>query len=377
MLALEGIRVLDMSRLLPGPYCTMLLADFGAEVIKIEEPGKGDYSRSFPPFLQDFGYWHLQLNRNKKSVTLDLKSESGKQAFLELVKTADVVVESYRPGVLKKLGVDYAAASRVNPKIIYCSLTGYGSKGPLAKQADHDIGYVSLAGITAMSGEAGGKPAIPGVLMADMNAALAAGMSIMIALRHAQATGEGQEIDISLYNVAMTLMPGAASLYFGSGFVAQRGNNWLTGANANYNIYETKDHRYLSVGCLEKKFWRNLCLALSREDMIDLVDDSAKHPYLMQQLQQEFAKRTLQEWTELLAGRDTCVTPVLDFAEAVEAEQTKANEMVLTVHDEELGEYRQLGFAMKLSKTPASLRSRAPRLGEHNEELLQGLSTEK
>ena len=377
MLALEGIRVLDMSRLLPGPYCTMLLADFGAEVIKIEEPGKGDYSRSFPPFLQDFGYWHLQLNRNKKSVTLDLKSESGKQAFLELVKTADVVVESYRPGVLKKLGVDYAAASRVNPKIIYCSLTGYVSKGPLATQADPAIGYVSLAGITAMSGEAGGKPAIPGVLMADMNAALAAGMSIMIALRHAQATGEGQEIDISLYNVAMTLMPGAASLYFGSGFVAQRGNNWLTGANANYNIYETKDHRYLSVGCLEKKFWRNLCLALSREDMIDLVDDSAKHPYLMQQLQQEFAKRTLQEWTELLAGRDTCVTPVLDFAEAVEAEQTKANEMVLTVHDEELGEYRQLGFAMKLSKTPASLRSRAPRLGEHNEELLQGLSTEK
>ncbi|MDO4921382.1 MAG: CaiB/BaiF CoA-transferase family protein [Phascolarctobacterium sp.] len=377
MLALEGIRVLDMSRLLPGPYCTMLLADFGAEVIKIEEPGKGDYSRSFPPFLKDFGYWHLQLNRNKKSVTLDLKSETGKQAFLELVKTADVVVESYRPGVLQKLGVDYAAASKVNPKIIYCSLTGYGKKGPLAKQADHDIGYVSLAGITAMSGEPGGKPAIPGVLMADMNAALAAGMSIMIALRHAQATGEGQEIDISLYNVAMTLMPGAASLYFGSGFVAQRGNNWLTGANANYNIYETKDRRYLAVGCLEKKFWRNLCLALEREDMVDLVDDNAKHPYLMQQLRQEFAKRTLREWTELLAGRDTCVTPVLDFAEAVAAEQTKANEMVLTVQDEELGEYRQLGFAMKLSKTPASLRKRAPRLGEDTEAILNFLPKNK
>lgn len=373
MLALEGIRVLDMSRLLPGPYCTMLLADFGAEVIKIEEPGRGDYSRSFPPFLKDFGYWHLQLNRNKKSVTLDLKSEAGKHAFLELAKTADVVVESYRPGVLQKLGVDYAAASKVNPKIIYCSLTGYGSKGPLAKQADHDIGYVSLAGITAMSGEAEGKPAIPGVLMADMNAALAAGMSIMIALRHAQATGEGQEIDISLYNVAMTLMPGAASLYFGSGVVAQRGNNWLTGANANYNIYETKDHRYLSVGCLEKKFWRNLCSVLEREDMVDLVDDNTKHPYLMQQLQQEFAKRTLEEWSQLLAGQDTCVTPVLDFAEAVAAEQTKANEMVLTVKDEELGEYRQLGFAMKLSKTPASLRKRAPRLGEDNEEILNGL----
>ena len=176
MQALEGIRVLDLSRLLPGPYCTMLLADFGAEVIKIEEPERGDYARSFPPFLKDFGYWHLQLNRNKKSVVLDLKSEAGRKAFLSLVKTADVVVESYRPGVLTKLGIDYAAAKAVNPRIIYCSLTGYGKKGPLAKQADHDIGYVSLAGITAMSGEAQGKPAIPGVLMADMNASMAAGI---------------------------------------------------------------------------------------------------------------------------------------------------------------------------------------------------------
>ena len=374
MLALEGIRVLDLSRLLPGPYCTMLLADFGAEVIKIEEPKLGDYSRTFPPFLKDFGYWHLQLNRNKKSVTLDLKSELGRQKFLELVRTADVVVESYRPGVLKKLGVDYEVASKINPKIIYCSLSGYGSKGPLAKQADHDIGYVSLAGITAMSGEGKadklGKPAIPGVLMADMNAAMSAGMAIMIALRHAERTGEGQEIDISLYNVAMTLMPGAASLYFGSGFVAQRGNNWLTGANANYNIYATKDGRYVSVGCLEKKFWSNLCRALEREDMIDLVDDAQNHPYLEQLLQKEFAKRTMSEWTTYLAGKDTCVTPVLDFAEAVAAEQTQANEMVLTVQDEELGAYQQLGFAMKLSKTPASLRKRAPRLGEDNEEYL-------
>ena len=374
MLALEGIRVLDLSRLLPGPYCTMLLADFGAEVIKIEEPKLGDYSRTFPPFLKDFGYWHLQLNRNKKSVTLDLKSELGRQKFLELVRTADVVVESYRPGVLQKLGVDYEVASKINPKIIYCSLSGYGSKGPLAQQADHDIGYVSLAGITAMSGEGKanklGKPAIPGVLMADMNAALSAGMAIMIALRHAERTGEGQEIDISLYNVAMTLMPGAASLYFGSGFVAQRGNNWLTGANANYNIYATKDGRYVSVGCLEKKFWSNLCRALEREDMIDLVDDAQNHPYLEQQLQKEFAKRTMSEWTTYLAGKDTCVTPVLDFAEAVAAEQTQANEMVLTVQDEELGAYQQLGFAMKLSKTPASLRKRAPRLGEDNEEYL-------
>lgn len=373
MQALTGIRVLDMSRLLPGPYCTMLLADFGAEVIKIEEPGKGDYSRSFPPFLKDFGYWHLQLNRNKQSVVLDLKSEEGKNIFLELVKTADVVVESYRPGVLKKLGVDYEAAAKVNPKIIYCSLSGYGSKGPLAHKADHDLGYLSLAGVTAMSGEADGVPAIPGVLMADMNAALSAGMSIMIALRHAALTGQGQEIDISLFNVAMNLMPGAASLFFGSGFVAERGNNWLTGAYANYNIYATADGRYVSVGCLEKKFWRNLCMGLGREELIDMIDDESNHPYLKEQLAAAFKQKTIREWEEFFADKDACVTPVLNFKEAVESEQVQANEMVLNVQDDELGEYQQLGFAMKLSKTPARLNKRAPRLGEDTEKILAQL----
>lgn len=373
MQALTGIRVLDMSRLLPGPYCTMLLADFGAEVIKIEEPGKGDYSRSFPPFLKDFGYWHLQLNRNKQSVVLDLKSEEGKNIFLELVKTADVVVESYRPGVLKKLGVDYEAAAKVNPKIIYCSLSGYGSKGPLAHKADHDLGYLSLAGVTAMSGEADGAPAIPGVLMADMNAALSAGMSIMIALRHAALTGQGQEIDISLFNVAMNLMPGAASLFFGSGFVAERGNNWLTGAYANYNIYATADGRYVSVGCLEKKFWRNLCIGLGKEELIDMIDDESNHPYLKEQLAAAFKQKTMREWEEFFADKDACVTPVLNFKEAVESEQVQANEMVLNVQDDELGEYQQLGFAMKLSKTPAQLNKRAPRLGEDTEKILAQL----
>lgn len=373
MQALTGIRVLDMSRLLPGPYCTMLLADFGAEVIKIEEPGKGDYSRSFPPFLKDFGYWHLQLNRNKQSVVLDLKSEEGKNIFFELVKTADVVVESYRPGVLKKLGVDYESAAKVNPKIIYCSLSGYGSKGPLAHKADHDLGYLSLAGVTAMSGEADGAPAIPGVLMADMNAALSAGMSIMIALRHAALTGQGQKIDISLFNVAMNLMPGAASLFFGSGFVAERGNNWLTGAYANYNIYATADGRYVSVGCLEKKFWRNLCIGLGKEEIIDMIDDESNHPYLKEQLAAAFKQKTMREWEEFFADKDACVTPVLNFKEAVESEQVQANEMVLNVQDDELGEYQQLGFAMKLSKTPAQLNKRAPRLGEDTEKILAQL----
>lgn len=373
MQALEGIRVLDMSRLLPGPYCTMLLADFGAEVIKIEEPGQGDYARTFGPFLKDFGFWHLQLNRNKKSVVLDLKTPEGKSDFLKLVKTADVVVESFRPGVLHKLGVDYEAARKINPKVIYCAITGYGKQGPLHEEADHDIGYVSLAGVTAQSGEKGGKPALPGVLMADMNSATLAGMSILTALRYAEISGQGQEISISLYDTAFSLMPGVASLYFGSGVVSERGNNWLTGANANYNIYEVQDGRYLAVGCLEKKFWANLCHVLGRAELIDLVEDMSQHEYLRAELAGEFKKHTLAEWVLILKDKDTCVRPVLNFDEAAVAPQTLIDEMVLTVKDEELGEYKQIGFPMKLSLTPGKLRHRAPRLGEHTEEILSKL----
>lgn len=369
--ALTGIRVLDLTRLLPGPYCSMMLADFGAEVIKIEEPLQGDYARSFTPMQNGFGYWHLQLNRNKKSLAVNLKTEEGREVFFKLLAKSDVVMESYRPGVLARLGIDYAEARKVNPKIVYCSLNGYGSKGPRVNEADHDINYVSLAGIVSMSGDKDGKPAIPGVLMADMNAASLAAFSILAALRHAQVTGEGQEIEIALYNTALTLMPGAASLYFGEGFVAERGNNWLTGANANYNIYETKDGRYMAVGALEKKFWSNLCAALGRSELTDMIDDDGSHEMLKKELALEFSKKTLKEWTDLFAGKDTCTTPVLDFAEAMAAEQTLANEMVLEAEDEEVGKYRQIGFPMKLSVTPAELFRRAPRLGEHNQEILR------
>ena len=371
MNALNGIRILDLTRLLPGPYCSMMLADFGAEVIKIEEPLKGDYARDFPPAQNGFGFWHLQLNRNKKSLAVDLKTKEGKEVFFRLLKNADVVMESYRPGVLKRLGINYEVAKTINPKIVYCSLSGYGKLGPRTNEADHDINYVSLAGITAMSGEQNGRPAIPGVLMADMNAASLAAVSILIALRYADKTGEGQEIEVALYNSALSLMPGAASLYFGSGFVAERGNNWLSGAYANYNIYETKDHRYLAVGALEKKFWTNLCTVLERTDLIDMLENENNHVKVKYELSKEFAKKTLADWEKLLAGKDTCTTPVLNFNEAISAEQTLANDMVLTVDDPEVGCYKQMGFPIKMSVTPGILRNRAPKLGENTAELLE------
>lgn len=374
---LTDIRILDMSRLLPGPFCTRLFADMGADVIKIEEPVKGDYARDFVPRRGDFACWFMEVNRNKKSVALDLKQESDRTLFLELAKTAQVVVESYRPGVLEKLGVDFATVRKVNPKIVYCSITGYGKQGPLVKQADHDIGYQSVAGLISLSGEKDGKPAIPGVLAADMQASAMAGMSILAALHHAERTGEGQEISISLFDTCLALVPGVSATYFGNGFVNMRGNNWLSGANPNYNVYRTKDGRYMSVGCLEEKFWKNLCRVLERPDLVPAIRDEDKYPWLKQELATVIAGKTMREWVELAKGSDACFAPVLNYDEALASEQAKADEMVLDVEDEELGKYKTMGFVTKFSGTPCALYRRAPRLGEHTEEILKEIAKKK
>ena len=367
---LQDIRVLDMSRLLPGPFCTRLFADMGADVIKIEEPVKGDYSRDFVPRRGDFACWFMEVNRNKKSVALDLKNEEDRRLFLELAKTAQVVVESYRPGVMKKLGVDFETVKQVNPKIVYCSITGYGKQGPLVKQADHDIGDQSLAGLISLSGEKDGKPSIPGVLAADMQASAMAGMSILAALHHAEQTGEGQEISLSLFDTCLALVPGVSATYFGNGFVNMRGNNWLSGANPNYNVYRTKDGRYMSVGCLEEKFWKNLCGVLERSDLIPVIQDETKYPWLKDELTAIIATKTMEEWVELAKGSDSCFAPVLNYDEALATGQAMADEMVLDVEDPELGNYKTMGFVTKFSATPCQLYRRAPRLGEHTEEIL-------
>lgn len=371
---LQDIRVLDMSRLLPGPFCTRLFADMGADVIKIEEPVKGDYSRDFVPRRGDFACWFMEVNRNKKSVALDLKNEEDRRLFLELAKTAQVVVESYRPGVMKKLGVDFETVKQVNPKIVYCSITGYGKQGPLVKQADHDIGYQSLAGLISLSGEKDGKPSIPGVLAADMQASAMAGMSILAALHHAEQTGEGQEISLSLFDTCLALVPGVSATYFGNGFVNMRGNNWLSGANPNYNVYRTKDGRYMSVGCLEEKFWKNLCGVLERPDLVPVIQDETKYPWLKDELTAIIATKTMEEWVELAKGSDSCFAPVLNYDEALATGQAIADEMVLDVEDQELGNYKTMGFVTKFSATPCQLYRRAPRLGEHTEEILSEIA---
>ncbi|MGI6263189.1 MAG: CaiB/BaiF CoA transferase family protein [Succiniclasticum sp.] len=374
---LADVRVLDMSRLLPGPFCTRMFADMGADVIKIEEPKRGDYSREFEPRRGDMSCWFMEVNRNKKSVALNLKDPRQKNQFLKLVKTADVVVESYRPGVLQKLGLDFEAARKVNPAIVYCSIAGFGAHGPFAHRADHDIGYQSLAGLVSMSGIKDGPPAIPGALVADMQASAMAGMSILAALHHARRTGEGQSITLNLFDICLAMVPGVAATYFGSGFVNQRGNNWLGGNFPNYNVYRTKDGRYMSVGCLEDKFWQEFCRVLERPDLIPALQDETNYASLTEEIGRVIATRTMAEWVQAAEGHDACLEPVLNFDEALALEQTKADDMVLEIKDPRYGTYRQMGFVPKFSATPCAVYRPAPSLGEHTDEILGKLPDSK
>lgn len=371
MKALEGIRVLDLTRLLPGPFGTMFMADFGAEVIKIEQPGEGDYARWYQPQKAGMGYRHIIVNRNKKSLTLDLKKEEGKKIFYKLAQEADVIIESFRPGVTKRLGVDYETIKVLNKRIVYCSLTGFGQKGKYKMDAGHDLNYISLAGVTSLTGQRGGTPYIPGIQIADLNGGIMAVMGILIALHSRNNTGYGQYVDASLFSAALTMLPSDAAILFGSGQVTQRGESRLTGGLANYSIYKTKDERYLAVGALEKKFWANLCKVIQRQDLVDVIDDKQECEKLFTILEKIFAEKTLAQWEELLQDQDTCVTPVRNLDEVFADAHVKENELVVELEDEKLGAYRQLGIPIKLSDTPGTLVTRAPDLGEHTDDLLE------
>ena len=267
---LDGIRVLDLSRLLPGPYASHMLASFGAEVIKIERPGEGDYMRDFLPKVQGLNATFLTINRGKKSIAIDLKHEEGKKAFIALAKKSDVVLDGFRPGVMERLGVGYPQLSEVHPKLIYAALTGYGQSGPHALDAGHDLNYVATSGMLDLLGENDGMPAIPGVQLADVaGGALPTVIGILLALHHRSKTKKGQMVDISIFDALLGLMPGQIANYTATKRRPKRGYERLFGRYACYNIYPVRNGRYLSVAALEPKFWRTLCEVIEREDLID------------------------------------------------------------------------------------------------------------
>lgn len=364
-MALSGIRVLDLSRLLPGPFCSMILADFGAEVIKVEEPVKGDYMRRIPPLARQEGAMFLAVNRNKKSLTLNLKTEAGRRIFLELARTADVLLEGFRPGVMARLGLDYQAVRGVNPRLVYCSLSGFGQEGPYRERVGHDLNYIALGGVLGLLGGEDRPPTVPGVQLADLCGGLWAALAITLALLARERTGRGQYLDVSMLDGVVSLLTVPAAAYFLGGGACSA----LTAAQANYNVYRTGDGRYVTLGALESKFWRAFCQAVGREDWIARQDDGD----VVAEVQAMFETRTLAEWEEFFAGKDVCCAPVRTLDEVFADPQVQSRGMLVEVEHPLEGLLRQLGMPIKLSDTPGTVRMPPPRLGEHTNELLCAL----
>jgi crotonobetainyl-CoA:carnitine CoA-transferase CaiB-like acyl-CoA transferase len=376
LLPLEGIRVLDLTRLLPGPYCSLLLADYGADVIKVEDPKSGDYARWYEPKVtDDQSAMFISLNRNKRSITLDLKDEKDKEAFVSLIKTADVLIESFRPGVMDRLGLGFEELKVHNPKLIYCAITGYGQSGPYAKEAGHDLNFLSYSGLLHLQGAPNEKPLIPSVQIGDIGGgALMAAVGILLAIIDAKKSNRGQFVDISMLDGALSWMHTILPNYWTSGEMPNRGELTLNGGKACYEIYRTKDNRYISVGALEYKFWKNFCKVIGKEELIEQLDEPLEQQRLMkQEVQAAIHQKTLAEWLELFEGIDACVSPVLTPEELADHPQIKHRQMVEDITHPEVGVIKQIGNPIKLSNSTVRTRRHAPILGEHTKEILKEL----
>jgi len=374
--------------MLPGPYCTMILSDLGAEVIRVENPK--DPMSNLPPFFQKGKYFESGFNavlmRNKRSITLNLKTDEAKNIFYELVKKADVVFDTFRPKVMKKLGIDYTTLSSINPSIICCSMTGYGQYGPYEQKAGHDINYIGISGILDATRERNvfGKedqerpPIVPGLSPADIGGALIAAIGILSAVieREQNPERKGQFVDISMTDSVFFFQPIVAATKFVRDQSGKKG--WGVGSGSGspyYGVYRTKDNKYLAIGAIEAKFWHALCEGLGRKDL-------KKKQYLrgeenekvIKEVQNEFLKKTQEEWLKVFENYDTCISPVKNFWEACEDPQILARNMIVKMNHPILGEVQNLASPIKLSRTPTKIRSFAPKIGQNTEEILKTLN---
>lgn len=381
MSPLSGIRVLDLSLQLPGPFCTLMMADHGADVIKVDEPAP----RVRNPFAGET--WgdspaDRYLNRGKRSLTLNLKTEEGKEIFRALSAAADVVIEGFRPGVVERLGVDYAALSAANPRLVYCSVSGYGQTGPMRSVAGHDINYLSYAGVLGLCGRAGTPPAIPPVQIGDLfGGAMMALSGILMALLSRQTTGRGCWVDISMTDGAMSMLSIHAAAVLAGMPSPERGDMILTGMFPCYETYRCACGGYISIGALEDWFWKGLVTALGREDLTGLQyasgDEGAR---VKAEIGTIFASRTRDEWVAFFQDKDVCFSPVLALGEALDHPNVPARGMVVEVESPFGGPERQLGRPVKFrdrgkedGPMPEKPPRRPPRLGEHDEEILTEL----
>jgi alpha-methylacyl-CoA racemase len=376
--ALEDIRVLDLSRLLPGGFCSLLLADFGAEVLKVEDTGTGDYIRWSPPFYEGAdesarSALFLALNRGKRSMRLDLKEEAGREVLLRLVRDYDVLIESFRPGVMERLGVGYERLREENPRLVYCAISGYGQDGPYTERSGHDLNYLGLNGVLGLTGEAGGPPVQPAGQIADLGGgALMAAFGIMAALRERERSGEGQLVDVSMFDGSLSWLALVAARYLADGIVPRRGEPELAGGLICYRPYACSDG-WVTLGALEPKFWQEWCRGVGREDLVDKQYErpgSAAHA----EVERIFLERTREEWRAFAAEHDCCLEPVLGLDEVLDSELVRAREMVVGLDQPgAAAEVRLLGVPVKLSRTPGAPAGPGPALGEHTGEVLASL----
>lgn len=365
--ALEGIKVIDLSRMLPGPYCSMILADHGARVLAIEDKR----------FMAD-DLLISPVNRNKDHMTLNLKTGEGKEIFFRLVRNADVLMEGFRPGVTKRLGIDYEALRKINPGIIYCSITGYGQDGPHRDMAGHDVNYLSFSGVLDLIGEKDGPPCIPGIQIADLvGGGMNAAIGILLALVARARTGEGQYIDISMTDGMVGLLPVPLYLLQKDGRVPARSDTLMSHRYACYNVYETADGRYISIGAVEHRFWMNLCELLGVPEYGALQYDEDRREELLDFLRKTFKKKTLDEWMAVLGERDVCWGKVQNMTEALHEELFAARGMVTEIKDKGGISRTVLGIPIKLSETPGSIRTAPVEFGESTGKILEEIGYTK
>ena len=369
---LEGLKVLDLTRLLPGGFCTMLFADLGADVLKIEEPGKGDYIRWMDPFKGGMSSGHLALNRGKRSMTLNLKNARGADVLLRLAREADVLIESFRPGVMDRLGVGYEHLSKENPGLVYCAITGYGQDGPYKDRAGHDMNYLGFAGVLGIIGERDGDPAVAGVQIADVGGgALMAAVGILAALQERRRSGRGRFVDISMLDGAVSWLAMHAAGYFIDGVPPRRGQMRLSGQLACYRVYRCADGKHVTVGALEPQFWAALCKALGAPELAERqMAPADEQDAIAEQIQEILLRRTRDEWVQELSDLDACFGPVNDFAEAFADPHVVARNLKVEVPTPE-GPATVVGNPIKMvGETQAPL-GPAPGFGEHTDEALR------
>ena len=365
---LAGLRILDLTRLLPGPVATQHLADLGADVVKIEDTGEGDYARTMGARAGETSAFFKLVNRNKRGLRLDLKQPGGIAVFRRLTFSADVVIEGFRPGVMDKLGIGYAALAEINPRLVFCSISGYGQDGPYAQRAGHDINYIGYAGVLDQTGAAGGPPVVPNFQIGDLlGGALAPLVGLLAAVIDARASGRGCKVDVAMTDAVL-----AHAVFPLAGLLARlapppRGADLLSGGVPCYGVYETSDGRHMAVGALEKKFWELLCDTIDRPDLKPFhLAFGAKGEQAKRELAAVFAGRSQAEWVAVFDRVDCCVTPVLHIGEALDNEQLQARGMVV-----EADGLPQLAPPYKLSDYEFAIERGAPAPGQHSDEILR------